>query len=168
MWRHACAFTKWIPSNQWLHEHPANPLDEATFGDIELSRFGLVGRDKRCYWGLVGVLWKRPLPLWEIKPNNTPPAEPTETTPVAPPEPTGPTEAEVSPDRQIQLDDMRSMAVGFPGKEVDGEPVLQIIEAQDQTIPARFDIYQIKDGDHAGMYTIKLHDDPTKVIDVLH
>lgn len=123
MWRHACAFTKWIPSNQWLHEHPANPLDEASFGAIELSRFGLVGRDKRCYWGLVGVLWKRPLPIWEITGNHTPPVVNETPPPVTPPpaEPAGPappTETEIVPDMHILLEDLRSMAVGFPGKEV--------------------------------------------------
>lgn len=131
MWRHACAFTKWIPSNQWLHEHPANPLDEASFGALELSRFGLVGRDKRCYWGLVGVLWKRPLPIWEIRGESEPVANVT-APPVTEPEPTGPPppiEVEVVPNAHILLEDLRAMAVGFPGKEVGGHPVLQIIEA---------------------------------------
>lgn len=82
MWRHACAFTKWIPSNQFLHANEVFNPDSMT-----LERFGLIGVDKRCYWGCIGVLWKRPLPLWEILPNETqpvvapvaPPAQPNET-----------------------------------------------------------------------------------------
>lgn len=35
---------------------------------------------KKCYWGCIGVLWKRPLPVWEIMPNNTEP----ETEPLPP------------------------------------------------------------------------------------
>lgn len=28
---------------------------------MDLSRFGLIGQDKKCFWGLIGVLWKKPL-----------------------------------------------------------------------------------------------------------
>lgn len=30
---------------------------------MDLSRFGLIGQDKKCFWGLIGVLWKKPLGL---------------------------------------------------------------------------------------------------------
>ena len=30
---------------------------------MTLERFGFVGMDKRCFWGNIGVLWKRPLPV---------------------------------------------------------------------------------------------------------
>ena len=38
---------------------------------MTLERFGFIGMDKRCYWGSIGVLWKRPLPVEQILPNNT-------------------------------------------------------------------------------------------------
>ena len=66
MWKHACAFTKWVPSNQFMYSN----LDyDAT--TMTLERFGFIGMDKRCYWGSIGVLWKRPLPVEQILPNNT-------------------------------------------------------------------------------------------------
>ena len=32
---------------------------------MDLSRFGFIGTDEKCYWGLIGVLWKRPLPVFQ-------------------------------------------------------------------------------------------------------
>ena len=66
MWKHACAFTKWVPSNQFMYSN----LDyDAT--TMTLERFGFIGMDKRCFWGSIGVLWKRPLPVEQILPNAT-------------------------------------------------------------------------------------------------
>ena len=58
MWKHACAFTKWVPSNQFMYANIDYNSDTMT-----LERFGFIGMDKRCFWGNIGVLWKRPLPV---------------------------------------------------------------------------------------------------------
>ena len=71
MWKHACAFTKWVPSNQFMYSGlDYNPQE------MTLERFGFIGMDKRCFWGSIGVLWKRPLPVEQILPNATIPAKP--------------------------------------------------------------------------------------------
>ena len=65
MWKHACAFTKWVPSNQFMYSGlDYNP------SEMTLERFGFIGMDKRCFWGSIGVLWKRPLPVEQILPMN--------------------------------------------------------------------------------------------------
>ena len=66
MWKHACAFTKWVPSNQFMYS--GLDYNEQT---MTLERFGFIGMDKRCFWGSIGVLWKRPLPVEQILPNAT-------------------------------------------------------------------------------------------------
>ena len=43
---------------------------------MTLERFGFIGMDKRCFWGSIGVLWKRPLPVDQILPNITVKAAP--------------------------------------------------------------------------------------------
>ena len=64
MWKKACAFTKWVPSNQFMYANlDYNPET------MTLERFGFIGMDKKCYWGSIGVLWKRPLPVDQILPN---------------------------------------------------------------------------------------------------
>ena len=69
MWKHACAFTKWVPSNQFMYSGlDYNPQE------MTLERFGFIGMDKRCFWGSIGVLWKRPLPVEQILPNATIPS----------------------------------------------------------------------------------------------
>ena len=55
-WSYACAFTKWIPSNQFLH---ANKVYDSN--TMTLERFGFIGSDKKCFWGMVGVKWITPL-----------------------------------------------------------------------------------------------------------
>lgn len=66
MWKHACAFTKWVPSNQFMYSNlDFNPET------MTLERFGFIGMDKQCFWGSIGVLWKRPLPVDQILPNAT-------------------------------------------------------------------------------------------------
>ena len=58
MWKKACAYTKWVPSNQFMYANlDYNPAT------MTLERFGFIGMDKKCYWGSIGVLWKRPLPV---------------------------------------------------------------------------------------------------------
>ena len=86
MWKHACAFTKWVPSNQFMYSN----LD---YNDqtMTLERFGFIGMDKRCFWGAIGVLWKRPLPVQQILPNTTLTTEvKPEVKPVEPEEPPKP------------------------------------------------------------------------------
>ena len=47
--------------------------------EMTLERFGFIGMDKRCFWGSIGVLWKRPLPVEQILPNATLTQSPTPT-----------------------------------------------------------------------------------------
>merc|ERR1719387_633902 len=70
MWQHACAFTKWVPSNQFMYS--GLDYDDNT---MTLERFGFIGMDKACFWGSIGVLWKRPLPVEQILPNITIPTK---------------------------------------------------------------------------------------------
>ena len=63
MWKNACAYTKWVPSNQFMYSNLDYDPENMT-----LERFGFIGMDKRCYWGAIGVLWKRPLPVEQILP----------------------------------------------------------------------------------------------------
>ena len=65
MWKKACSFTKWIPSNQFMYANLDYNPDTMT-----LERFGFIGMDRKCYWGSIGVLWKRPLPVEQIMPTN--------------------------------------------------------------------------------------------------
>lgn len=32
-----------------------------------MTRFGFIGTQKICYWGLIGVMWVKPLPVWQYK-----------------------------------------------------------------------------------------------------
>ena len=66
MWKHACAFTKWVPSNQFMYGNIDYNAETMT-----LERFGFIGMNKRCFWGSIGLLWKRPLPVEQILPNIT-------------------------------------------------------------------------------------------------
>lgn len=64
MWRKACAFSKWVPTNQYLHAHEADALaNKIDWKSMDLSRFGFIGSEKICYWGLIAVLWVTPLPV---------------------------------------------------------------------------------------------------------
>mgnify|MGYP006096885791 CR=1 FL=1 len=91
MWKHACAFTKWVPSNQFMYSN----LD---YNDqtMTLERFGFIGMDKRCFWGAIGVLWKRPLPVQQILPNTTLTSE-VKPEPPKPPKPEEKEENEEAP-----------------------------------------------------------------------
>lgn len=64
MWKWQCAFTKWTPSNQYYVEKPTTDFTAAN-SEITLERFGFIGHDKKCYWGLFGVMWIKPLPVWQ-------------------------------------------------------------------------------------------------------
>lgn len=68
--------------------------------EITLERFGFVGTGKECYWGLIGVLWVKPLPIHQILPPNNvaPPSSETEPKPPNPtPVPPTPTPTPPSP-----------------------------------------------------------------------
>ena len=67
MWKWQCAFTRWTPSNQYLDKHGKSGTGEYTEKNkkITLSRFGFIGWDEKCYWGLFGVMWVKPLPIWQ-------------------------------------------------------------------------------------------------------
>ena len=58
MWKYACAYTKWVPSNEFMYANLDYNAETMT-----LERFGFIGMDRRCFWGSIGVLWKRPLPV---------------------------------------------------------------------------------------------------------
>ena len=64
MWKHACAFSKWVPTNQFLHaNYEAAKAGTINWQEKDLSRFGFIGSDKQCYWGLISVHWHKPLPV---------------------------------------------------------------------------------------------------------
>ena len=66
MWKHACSYTKWVPSNQFMYSDLSYDAKTMT-----LERFGFIGMEKKCFWGSIGIIWKRPLPVDQILPNNT-------------------------------------------------------------------------------------------------
>ena len=43
---------------------------------MTLERFGFVGLDKRCFWGMVGVEWLTPLRVTKILPGAEAPKKP--------------------------------------------------------------------------------------------
>ena len=55
-WEYVCAFTKWTPSNQFLHAGM-----KYVAKDMTLERFGFIGSEKKCFWGMTGVFWVKPL-----------------------------------------------------------------------------------------------------------
>ena len=67
-WKYVCAFTKWVPTNQFLHAN--RKYEEAT---MTLERFGFIGTDKKCFWGMVGVKWITPLKVEQIPVGGTAP-----------------------------------------------------------------------------------------------
>ena len=64
MWKFQCAYTRWTPTNQYLHDNPKTNWQSSK---ITLARFGFVGWDEKCYWGLFGVQWVKPLPVYQVK-----------------------------------------------------------------------------------------------------
>ena len=49
-WKFVCAFTKWTPTNQFIHAN--KKYDPAS---MTLERFGFIGQDRSCFWGMTGV-----------------------------------------------------------------------------------------------------------------
>ena len=94
-WKYACAFTKWVPSNQFLHA--GQNYNPAT---MTLERFGFIGMDLKCEWSLIGSFWDgtgNKVMLPEKKVN-----------------------FEYQPSEEF-----RTVEIGYPGKQVDGLRVLQ-------------------------------------------
>ena len=56
-WQYVCAFTKWVPTNQFLHAKRVYLTD----GSMTLERFGFIGMNRECFWGMTGVKWVTPL-----------------------------------------------------------------------------------------------------------
>ena len=63
MWRRDCFFASYTPSNQYLHSLGAPFKPPA---GLDYSRFGLIGHNKQCQWGLFGVQWIKPLPVFQV------------------------------------------------------------------------------------------------------
>jgi len=73
MWKHVCEWTKWTPTNQYLHGKGQNLFNtEFAAGKLTLERFGVIGTNQMCFWGMIGVHWKKPLPVWQIKSKTQP------------------------------------------------------------------------------------------------
>merc|ERR1712070_19913 len=74
-WKYACAFTKWTPTNQWMHDQQTkqNANGDMTTNfhpeEMTLERFGFIGTEKKCYWGMTAVFWVTPLKITQIKPS---------------------------------------------------------------------------------------------------
>ena len=73
-WKYACAFTKWTPTNQWMHDQEVNKNANGDMTkafnpqEMTLERFGFIGTDKKCYWGMTAVFWVTPLKITQIVP----------------------------------------------------------------------------------------------------
>jgi len=71
-WKYACAWTRWVPTNQFLHCHEKNIVDPLCIYDkktMTLERFGFIGQNKKCFWGMVGVKWITPLKVDQKNPD---------------------------------------------------------------------------------------------------
>lgn len=79
LWSYACAWTKWVPSNQFMNA--GNAYDAA---NMTLERFGFIGMDKKCFWGMVGVDWVTPLKVSQVKPGTAPGTAPATEEPKGP------------------------------------------------------------------------------------
>lgn len=152
MWKHVCEWSKWTPSNQYLNGKGQKLLNtQFAAGKITLERFGLIGTDEQCFWGMIGVHWKKPLPVWQIKGPQTKgtkaPMQKINT-------------------HQILLEDNKHMQIGFPGKTKSGQKILQVVKKEGRP-DAVFRIQKITTGANKGFYTIVLAADPGKALDVL-
>ena len=57
MWQVACSYQRYSPTNQFLYAGLKRK-------DLDFSRFGLIGYDKDCFFGLIGVMWRQPVPVF--------------------------------------------------------------------------------------------------------
>ena len=63
MWKEGCAYSKWVPSNQFMYSGLDYEPETMT-----LERFGFIGMEKKCYWGGIGILWKKGLSVEHVMP----------------------------------------------------------------------------------------------------
>ena len=45
-------------------------MSKLHYNDLALDRFGLVGYNKTCFWGLIGIQWVTPLPVFQLNLGN--------------------------------------------------------------------------------------------------
>lgn len=60
--------------------HAGKTYDAKT---MTLERFGFIGMNKKCFWGMVGVDWVTPLKIHQINPNGVKPKPPNKPKPPA-------------------------------------------------------------------------------------
>jgi len=136
---------------------------------------------------MIGVHWKKPLPVWQIKSNNTKStpepeyhhqistathhittthtihhANGTKTTIVKKTKESTPAPGT----HQILLEDDKQMQIGFPGKTEQGQKVLQVVKKEGRP-DAVFRIQKITSGVNKGFYSIVLASDSLQALDVL-
>jgi hypothetical protein len=63
-WQWVCEYMTWTPTNQFIFDHRS--FDPKT---MTLHRFGMIGWNKDCYWGMTGVKWIQPLQVNQIVPH---------------------------------------------------------------------------------------------------
>ena len=85
---------------------------------------------------MIGVHWKKPIKIFQFKSSLV----------------------------QILQEDNRKMCIGFPGKEVDGEKVMQVGKLDQNQ--ADFKLTKVKTGKNKGNYLIEVYSDDKKVLDV--
>ena len=65
-WQWVCEYMTWTPTNQFIFDH--RTFDPKT---MTLHRFGMIGWNKDCFWGMTGVMWIQPLQVNQIVPHST-------------------------------------------------------------------------------------------------
>ena len=103
----------------------------------------MIGLDKKCFWGCIGVLWKWPIPVDTGRPKL------------------------LKSTFKVEYIMFRNIDIGFPGKMIDGQEVLQT----ETTMGAKNDGFQITgvdDLEHKDLKMIITQDDPSKTLDVLN
>ena len=65
-WQWVCEYMTWTPTNQFIFDH--RTFDPKT---MTLHRFGMIGWNKDCFWGMTGVMWIQPLQVNQIVPHAT-------------------------------------------------------------------------------------------------
>ena len=117
-WKYVCAFTKWTPSNQFL-----NAKRKYVASEMTLARFGFVGTDKSCFWGMTGVHWLTPLKVDQIiPPKGTAPPKTKAKKPVVKPT------LKFLGERKVELSDDTMMAIGLSTREINGQTILEVLQ----------------------------------------
>lgn len=108
---------------------------------MRLGRYGIIGWDQQCFWGLIGVQWIRPLPLWQFKFN------------------------------EWIIYAEQDMVIGFSGKtekNKDGKDV-GVLQLEDYGAnDTWFSLWEIVDGEHKGDFILKCKNDDNLVLDILN